>query len=236
MISKTLIVSLTLAGAVSFVTAALADHPRNFRAAKKEAIKIYDDYKFTSYCACEYNYVGKKLVPDPKKCGYEPRNARTKSGKPNARATRIEWEHVMPAWVFGHQMQCWQKGGRRECKKDIKFSRMESDLHNLVPAVGELNGDRSNYRMTEIPGEMRVYGACDFEVDFKERKAEPPDWFKGDVARIYFYMAHRYGLKLSKQQVRLFEAWAKQDPVSQWERIKDERVEKVQGNSNPFIQ
>ncbi len=30
---------------------------------------------------------------------------------------------------------------------------MEADLHNLVPAVGEINGDRSNYRFGMISGE-----------------------------------------------------------------------------------
>ena len=39
---------------------------------------------------------------------------------------------------------------------------MEADLHNLVPAIGEINGDRSNFTFEHIDGEERVYGACDF--------------------------------------------------------------------------
>ena len=33
---------------------------------------------------------------DVKSCGYIPRNARTKKGKVNQRAKRIEWEHLIP--------------------------------------------------------------------------------------------------------------------------------------------
>ncbi|MDO6469820.1 endonuclease [Neptunomonas phycophila] len=51
---------------------------------------------------------------------------------------------------------------------------MVTDLHNLVPSVGELNGDRSNFRFGMIPNEPRAYGQCDFEVNFKNRRAEPP--------------------------------------------------------------
>jgi len=45
--------------------------------------------------------------------------------------------HVVPAWEFGHQLQCWQDGGRKNCgKNNPQFKKMEADLHNLVPAVG----------------------------------------------------------------------------------------------------
>lgn len=212
-----------------------AGAPETFRQAKTAMKKVYADNPVTAYCNCQYKKVGKKLVPEPKTCGYEPRKPITRSGKPNARAERIEWEHVMPAWVFGHQMQCWQTGGRKGCKGNPKFERMEADMRNLVPAIGELNGDRSNYRMGEIAGEARVYGACNFEVDFKQRVVEPPESFKGDVARTYFYMSNRYGLRLSKQQIKLFEAWDRMDPVSSWEMLREARIRKFQGGENPFV-
>ena len=59
-------------------------------------------------------------------------------------------------------------------------------MYNLVPAVGEINGDRSNYKFGLIEDEPRVYGTCDFEVDFRNRIAEPPPHVRGDIARIYF--------------------------------------------------
>src|SRR5690606_27281162 len=120
-------------------------------------------------------------------------------------------------------------------KTDATFRRMEADLHNLVPAVGELNGDRSNYRFGMLEGEPRVYGQCDFEVDFKLRRAEPKDDRRGDVARIYFYMRDQYGLQISRQQNQLFTAWSKLDPPDAWEGSRDGRLALLQGRGSPHV-
>lgn len=207
------------------VSAVAADAPANFRQAKKVAAKIYQLNPQTFYCDCAF----KDNQVDAQSCGYSAR----KNAK---RGQRIEWEHVVSAWEFGHQRQCWQQGGRKHCEKnDALFNKMESDLHNLVPAVGELNGDRSNFRFGMIEGEPRAYGACDFEVDFKGRRAEPKADRQGDIARIYFYMRDTYGLKISRQQEQLFNAWHKMDPVDAWEIKRDELIEKAQGNRNCYV-
>jgi len=112
---------------------------------------------------------------------------------------------------------------------------MEADLHNLVPAIGEANGDRSNYSFAMLEGEPRAYGSCDFEVNFKARKAEPAPEVRGNIARTYFYMRDQYGLKISKKQTQLFHAWSKLDPVDDWEVIKNKRITEVQGNTNPYV-
>ena len=207
--------------------------PENFRSAKKTLRHIYaNDLQTSFYCGCSFSSQqvnGKnKLIVDHKSCNYTPR----KNAK---RASRIEWEHVVSAWEFGHQLQCWQEGGRKACKKDKQFKRMEADLHNLVPAIGEVNGDRSNYKFTVLEGEKLVYGACDMEVDFKKRSVEPPEAVRGDIARTYFYMAEKYGLKISKKQRKLFEAWDKADPVSEYECRRHKPKSKKQGWSNRYI-
>lgn len=211
------------------VLPAQAAPPSSFSKAKKVAAGIYRDRPTSFYCGCTYQLKGKKLIPDLPACGYSPRKNRK-------RASRIEWEHVVPAWQLGHQLQCWQDGGRKNCRKNKRFKTMESDLHNLVPAVGEVNGDRSNYRFAMLAGEPRRYGQCDFEVDFKARKAEPREAVRGDIARIYFYMQDRYGFRLSKQQRRLLTAWHKADPVDKWERERNRRIHEVQGNGNPWVE
>ena len=188
--------------------------------------KIYPDHRTTFYAGCKFD--ARKHI-DWQSCGYSPRK-RAKRGK------RVEWEHVVPAWEFGHQMQCWQHGGRKNCvKTSEKFREMEGDMHNLRPSIGELNADRSNYRYGMLPGELRRYGSVDFEVDFKARVAEPRPEVRGDIARTYFYMADRYGLHLSRKQKQLFNAWDKSDPVDQWESERNCRVKAIQGNANPYI-
>ncbi len=65
---------------------------------------------------------------------------------------------------------------------------------------------------------------------------EPRAEVRGDIARIYFYMADRYGLRLSKQDRQLFNAWSKSDPVSVWEREKARQIMILQGNINRFVE
>ena len=74
---------------------------------------------------------------------------------------------MVPAWEFGHQLQCWQDGGRKNCGKSDEFNRMEGDMHNLFPAIGEVNGDRANFRFSDWNGKPNQYGKCQMLVDFK---------------------------------------------------------------------
>ncbi|KAA8998190.1 deoxyribonuclease I [Affinibrenneria salicis] len=201
----------------------------NFTQAKAEAVKINQDAPGTFYCGCKIEWQGKKGTPDLNSCGYQVR-------KSAPRASRIEWEHVVPAWQFGHQRLCWQDGGRKNCAKDAVYREMENDLHNLQPAVGEVNGDRGNFMYSQWRGGEGQYGQCSMKIDFKNKLAEPPERARGVIARTYFYMRDRYSLRLSSQQTRLFEVWNKQYPVSQWECTRDERIARVQGNHNPYVQ
>lgn len=214
---------------VLFTSSAFADHPSSFSQAKKVAVKIYQDHPISFYCGCDIQWKGKKGVPDLEACGYQVR-------KQEKRASRIEWEHVVPAWQFGHQMQCWQDGGRKKCGKDKHFRKMESDLHNLTPAIGEVNGDRSNYNFSQWNGVDGVsYGRCEMQVNFKQRKVMPPDRARGSIARTYLYMSQEYGFKLSKQQNNLMLAWNKTYPADSWECEREKRISKIQGNHNPFV-
>ena len=202
---------------------------RNFSQAKRLAAEVYADNRQTFYCGCNYN--DKKQV-DAASCGYTPR-------KNSKRGQRVEWEHVVPAHALGHTRQCWRepictnsKGkaykGRLCCERiDPQFRAMVSDLRNLVPAVGELNGDRSNFSFSMLEGEPRHYGACDFEVDHPLRKAEPMPAIRGDIARTYFYMEQTYSLPISDKQRRLFEAWDRSDPPDAWEQLRNQRIHAI---------
>ncbi|NRQ41653.1 endonuclease [Rheinheimera sp. YQF-2] len=203
--------------------------PTNFDQAKRLAQRIHAPEAKSFYCDCNIRWQGKKGIPDLAGCGYQVR----KNGQ---RANRIEWEHVMPAHHFGHQRQCWQDGGRKNCvKTDSVFRAMEADLYNLVPAIGEVNGDRSNYRFGVLPSTPAKHGACPVKVDFKQQVFEPAPPVRGDIARIYFYMADKYKLNLSRAQQQLFIAWHRQDPVTAQERQLNQRIQQHMGHDNPFV-
>lgn len=189
----------------------------------------------TFYCGCKWTWRGRSGgVIDHASCGYRVRaNAE--------RAARLEWEHVVPASNFGHLRACWKAGGRERCQKtDAEFARMEADLHNLTPAVGEVNDDRANFRFAELgaaarPGRGKPYGGCEIHIDAASRSVEPPDAVKGSIARIYLYMHDRYGFNMSAQQQKLMLAWHQQYPPSDWERERDRRIAAVMGHGNPFV-
>ena len=48
-------------------------------------------------------------------------------------------------------------------------------------------------------------------------------------------MSDKYNVTLSKQEHKMMEVWNKLDPVDEWERIKNKRVFKLQGNLNRYI-
>lgn len=201
----------------------------SFSQAKAYAVAINADAPGSFYCGCKISWNGKKGTPDLASCGYQVR-------KNAQRASRIEWEHVVPAWTFGHQLQCWQEGGRKNCAKDAGYRRIESDLHNLQPSVGEVNGDRANFMYGQWRGGEGQYGQCAMKVDFKNKLAEPPQQARGAIARTWFYMRDQYKISMSSQQTQLMTAWSKLNPVNSWECERDKRIARVQGNHNPYVQ
>lgn len=240
----------------------LAEHPTSFSNAKKTAEReIYFDHFKTFYCGCDFEFDDKgdrdndgnkhETMVHPESCGYTPRKQTTRSGKRNARIDRIEWEHVTPAHTLGGHLKAWQdpasypqcvrSNGKaisgRDCAYEVSasFKMAHDDLHNLHPAVGELNGDRSNYPFANIEGEARSYGQCDFEVDFKNDIVEPPNTVKGNIARIYLYMNKRYKFPIHQDELNTLLSWNKQDPADDWECTRNDRIKMVQGNDNPFV-
>ncbi len=213
--------------------------PANFSHAKSLLKqKVYFDQNAggalgTTYCGCDWIWVGRSGGRvDHTSCGYVVRAQQT-------RAARTEWEHITTMYSIGHQRQCWKNGGRKNCNAtDPVFNVIEADMHNLTPIIGEVNADRSNYRMGMVSNEHNgMYGQCTSKTDFKQRVFEPRDEAKGMVARAHFYIADRYNLKnlMSTQQQKIFMVWDKQFPVGEWELKRNSRIATVMGHANEFV-
>lgn len=207
---------------------------QSFNQAKARLTEIYKAYPTQKefYCGCDFSWKGKRGEVDLASCGYQVR-------KNTERANRIEWEHVMPAYAFGNQLQCWQKGGRENCKKAPDYSEffnvMEGDMHNLQPAIGEINGDRSNFRFNEFTKRFNQYGQCQFATDFKNRQVQPRNEVKGVIARTYLYMIGRYQLSISSREKALMKRWDDKFPPQKWECERNEIIREIQGNDNQYI-
>jgi deoxyribonuclease-1 len=200
----------------------------------------------TFYCGSRFN--GKKQVSHTDS-GYKP------ATQDAVRESRIEWEHVVPAYKFGVTFPYWVEPGadphpdcidkkgkpikNRDCteKHSQLFRLMQADLHNLRPAIGAVNGLRSNYDFALIAGEKRTFGACNMEIDSDTRRVEPADAIRGDIGRTYLYMASAYPdiAFLSADEVRMMQTWAQADPVDAWECERERLVAKIQGNRNAVV-
>ncbi|MCV6629520.1 MAG: endonuclease [Flavobacteriaceae bacterium] len=111
-------------------------------------------------------------------------------------------------------------------------SRLQSDgavtdLHHLRTCDADINSQRSNYSFVEGSGSYSLVGSNGWY---------PGDEWKGDVARMVFYLHIRYGEVISKVgDVNLFLKWNKEDPVSDFEKQRQTVIMGAQGNRNPFI-
>ncbi|PKO95130.1 MAG: nuclease, partial [Bacteroidetes bacterium HGW-Bacteroidetes-9] len=140
-------------------------------------------------------------------------------------------------------------------------SPMYTDLFQVIPTDGYVNGIRSNYILAQVAtpsytsmnGSKR--GSC-ATPGYSGTVFEPIDAYKGDFARAYFYMVTRYqnlvvgwssnatvGDILNGTTFPAFETWYLNmlaqwhvnDPVSAKEIARNNAVYGIQGNRNPYI-
>ncbi len=132
-------------------------------------------------------------------------------------------------------------------------SPMYSDLFHVLPTDGYVNNRRSNYPYGKVGSASWTSQngsklGSSATTGYTGTVFEPIDSFKGDVARIYFYMATRYMDKiaswtgdsfensdLSTWAKSLFFQWHQLDPVSTKERNRNDSVYVIQHNRNPFV-
>ena len=132
---------------------------------------------------------------------------------------------------------------------------MKADVVHVVPADGFVNNMRADYPFGEVStiskqsnnGYSKL-GPCKNQ-GYSSTVFEPNDEIKGDIARIYFYMATCYASQCANWSGGVFTAgdglvtwtlnmmmdWAKQDPVDDVETARNNAVYAVQKNRNPFV-
>lgn len=159
-------------------------------------------------------------------------------GNYNGEGSCYNREHLIPQSVFNDA------------------SPMRTDGHHVVPTDGYVNGQRGNHPIgkvssaswTSTNGSKKGSSAV---PGYSGTVFEPIDEFKGDVARIYFYFATRYQNQITSWNYAMFNGtstqvftngfldillqWHENDPVSEMEIARNNRVYQFQGNRNPFV-
>ncbi|MDG3581500.1 endonuclease I family protein [Galbibacter pacificus] len=102
----------------------------------------------------------------------------------------------------------------------------KGDLHHLRVCDQTVNTRRSNNPFSEGSGTYKLH----------YKSWYPGDEWKGDVARMILYLNLRYNETFEDVgNIKLFLKWNAEDPVSSFEEQRNNSIEKIQGNRNPFI-
>lgn len=147
-----------------------------------------------------------------------------------------------------------------------KATPMKTDLFHVVPTDGYVNNQRGNYPFGECEGGTRLtngsyrakgrLGTCT-TTGYGGKVWEPDDEYKGDFARIYFYMATCYNNRIASWPgndsnaaavlagnsypvykdwyIAMLLKWDREDPVSERERERNDAVYDIQKNRNPYV-
>lgn len=147
-----------------------------------------------------------------------------------------------------------------------KATPMKTDLFHVVPTDGYVNNQRGNYPFGECEGGTRLtngsyrakgrLGTCT-TTGYSGKVWEPDDEYKGDFARIYFYMATCYNNRIASWPgndsnaaavlagnsypvykdwyIAMLLKWDREDPVSERERERNDAVYDIQKNRNPYV-
>lgn len=156
---------------------------------------------------------------------------------------------------YGQEGDCYN----REHTVPQSWGAPKADIMHVVPTDGYVNNRRGNLPFGEV-GSIKYksnnnyskMGTCK-TPGYTGQVFEPNDEVKGDIARIYFYMATCYegtcqnwgnnvftGTKyqpLATWVYNMMVRWSKLDPVDDVEIERNNAVasKDVQGNRNPFV-
>lgn len=134
------------------------------------------------------------------------------------------------------------------------------DLVHLNPSDADANNRKANYPLGEISGSPKwsngetSYGkAVSGQGGGATYVYEPCDEYKGDFARVFMYMftvydniswasktAWMYTVSGGKAVLQpwaynMMIRWSDSDPVSEKETTRNEKIQQIQGNRNPFV-
>lgn len=203
----------------------------------QQSIFIGEEFQKTFYCSAAFNQNKEVTLPS----GFI-------TTKHMNRLKKWEAEHVLSSENLGRSFVEWREGhpkcidskgksfkGRRcTTKVNKEFRLMQADLYNLQPSLGAVNAARQNYNFTMLPQAKSNFGSCDMRID--NRKVQPPEIARGQIARTYLYMEDAYqSYTMSSSQRKLMKAWDRQYPVTDKECEIARRIEIVQKSKNNIL-
>ncbi|MGZ3772360.1 MAG: endonuclease I family protein [Pseudobdellovibrionaceae bacterium] len=140
----------------------------------------------------------------------------------------------------------WPQSKFKGNKSSFENLVQKTDLHHIFPTDTEVNRIRSNYEFANVEEATAQRSSCS---DSKLGHAlpigeissttgtyfEPPTQHKGNVARALFYFSVKYNGGMSALQEAYLRKWNEEDPVDQMEKERNEKIYRLTGVRNPFV-
>jgi endonuclease I len=135
-------------------------------------------------------------------------------------------------------------------------SKAGSDAHHLRPTETQINSIRGNKSfgvVAQTSGNIAkqanstTYASGDYLSYVNSTYFYPGKGFRGQTARILFYVHVRWGVEYNLRfvlgsgssktigDIETLMRWHLEEPVSESELLRNEEIYKIQGNRNPFI-
>ena len=236
-----------------------------------------DSYKGTYYSSIGTSLTGDALVKElgnllastHKNIGYDGLWTAYKKTDIKPGTNKI-WDVYTTCNYTAGSSQCGNYSGEGSCynrehtvpqswfeNTSIK-STIKCDIYHVLPTDGYVNGWRSNYPFGEVSSATKTSSngsklGPSSVSGISGTVFEPIDEYKGDFARIYFYVCTRYyqyvgdfggnGSNVFKGSYpylenayfNLYLKWAIEDPVSQKEIDRNNAAFEFQKNRNPYV-
>lgn len=119
----------------------------------------------------------------------------------------------------------------RQCSSKPGYDDVGGDLHNIYPIERSIEIKRRGSLFGDLPDSVEER-ECGYQLSYQT--FDPPDHAKGNVARAMIYMHMQHDLPLIGPLVT-YQRWNKMDPPDDAERARNNAIERVQKNRNPYI-
>ncbi len=137
-----------------------------------------------------------------------------------------------------------------------EYRAAEGDIHHIFPSDQGINNERWHFAfgntdcgqlMTCKINEESFLGlptgatgsiSCshgDPEEGDSSCVMQVRDLRKGDIARAQFYMSVRYDMPIPEDSEQILREWNRDDLPDEREKKRNDRIERSQGNRNPFV-
>lgn len=146
------------------------------------------------------------------------------------------------SWNREHVWPCAKMGLGGSNRPNDETKNHGSDLHNLRAACPTANGKHGDKHYDEKGVDGAMFPNLTKDELGSVHKGEGD--FRGDVARIVFYMDVHYDFLSLEDTITApnqlgnlstLLRWHQEDPVDNFEKSRNERIYGYQGNRNPFI-